>query len=261
MTRRTKASAVALIVLAASVLPWPAAGQDLAERVASAPDGWIRFTFAAREGVCGNGRWISTDGDQERRRSDSRHWVCDEGPVRIELSIRAGEPRELDTEVGGDWATRSGAVTDLGDIAPQDAVDFLLHVAETAREDVAEDAIFPATLARGVETWPRLLEIARGGAHTEVRGQAVFWLGQEASDRATEGLTSIIEDEGELEVREQAIFALSQRRESTALDALMRIARSHPEPEVRRKAIFWLGQRGDDPRVLELLEEILTDGG
>lgn len=261
MTRLTKTAVAAIVVLTAATMPQNVAAQELARRVGSAPDGRVRFTYAARDGVCGNGEWISTGGNVMRRRSDRCDCTCDEGPVRIELWVRDGEVRDLDTEVGGDWVAKSGPVTDLGAVDPPDAVDFLLHVAETARAGVAKDAIFPATLARGVETWPRLLGIARGGGHKRVRQQAVFWLGQEASERATEGLTSIIEDEGEIEVREHAIFALSQREEPRAFEALMRVARSSPEPELRRKAIFWLGQRGDDPRVLELLEEILTAGG
>ncbi|MDX1577112.1 MAG: HEAT repeat domain-containing protein, partial [Gemmatimonadota bacterium] len=187
--------------------------------------------------------------------------ACREGPVRIELRVEGGEILDLDTDVGGTWQDRRGEITNLGEIPPAEAVELLFRIAETAQEDVAEDAIFPATIARDIETWPRLLEIARGSAPSDVRRQAVFWLGQEASERATEGLTSIIESEAELGVREHAIFALSQREEEAAFEALVEIARDSGEPELRRKAIFWLGQKGDDPRVLRLLEDILSGGG
>lgn len=258
--RSSKPFHIATIVLSAIAVPQPAVGQDLSGRVATAPDGWVRMTYEAREGVCGNGRWISFDNDQVRVDHEGRRIVCEEGPVRVELEVRRGEVVDLDAMVAGEWEARNGIVTDLGVVDPAAAVDVLFELAESANRSVAEEAIFPATLARGVETWPRLLSLARGDAHSDVRRQAVFWLGQEASDRATEGLTSIIDDEDELEVREHAVFALSQREESSAIDALMEVARSHPEPELRRKAIFWLGQKGDDPRVLALLEEILTGG-
>jgi HEAT repeat protein len=238
-------------------------GQTLDGRVAAAPDGYVRFQYEARPGVCGNGHWISTDGETRIRRGDSDECdcACEEGPVRIEMRVQGGAVRELDADVGGTWAERSGNVTDLGDVSPAEAADYLLTLAETAGSDVAEDAIFPATIARGVEAWPRLLQIARNDdVHRKARRQAVFWLGQEASERATEGLESIIQDEDELEVRESAVFALSQRREEAAVDALIRIARDHEEPELRKKAIFWLGQRGEDPRVLALFEELLGGG-
>lgn len=234
------AIAAALLLLGSNDL----VGQTLASRVAAAPDGYVRFQYEARPGVYGNG-----------------HCACEEGPVRIEMRVENRVVRDLDAEVGGSWGERSGTVTALGDVPPTEAADYLLTLAESSRTDAAEDAIFPATIARGVEAWPRLLRIARNDdARGEARRQAVFWLGQEASERATEGLESIIQDEEELEVRKSAVFALSQRREEAAVDALIRIARDHQEPELRKKAIFWLGQRGEDPRVLALFEELLAGG-
>lgn len=256
MTRLTRGAGRTVLVALAAVFPVSVSGQALADRVEDAPDGWVRFSFEAREGVCGHHGGISFHSE----RGHTGDWECEEGPVRIELRKRGREIRELDTEVAGEWESRSGSVTDLGTVTPREAVDLLFEIVDTAESDVAEDAIFPATIARGIETWPRLLEFAREHEDTDVRRQAVFWLGQEASERATEGLTSIIEDEGELEVREHAVFALSQRDEPRAFETLLRLARSSPEPELRRKAIFWLGQ-SDDPRVLSLLEEILTRGG
>ncbi len=241
----------------------PVVAQDLAARVAAAPDGEVRFQFEVRPGICGNGRWISTTRDAAERRAESRgcDCICEEGPARVELQVSGGVVRDIDTDVGGDWSPTSGPVTDLGMIEPAVASRFLLDLAETAPPGVGRDAIFPATIARGVETWPRLLDIARGTAHRDVRRQAVFWLGQEAGERVTEGLESLIADEGEIAVREHAIFALSQRDESRAVEALMRVGRTSPEPKLRKTAIFWLGQRADDPRVLRFLEEILTGGG
>jgi hypothetical protein len=252
-------SAAALLGLALASGAAPLTGQQsLARQVESAPDGWVRFQYEAREGVCGNGRWISTSDDGGRGWRSDCDCSCEEGPVRVEMRVRGGEIRDIDTEVAGSWRDRSERITDLGFVDPEAAVELLFHIAETADEDVAEDAIFPATIARGVEVWPRLLEIAKGDAHRDVRRQAIFWLGQEASERATEGLTSIIESDDEIEVREHAIFALSQQR--GAVDELIRIARTNREPKLKKQAIFWLGQQGDDPRVLQFLEDILTGG-
>lgn len=253
-----------LVVVAA---PGAAArGQDLGDRIARAPDGYVRFTYEARPGVCGNGRSISVRDDDPRRREDELRrsrdwdWECEEGPIRAELRVRGGVVRDLDIEVGGIRDSRSGQVTDLGDVPPAIAAEYLFRLAETGPPEVGKDALFPATIARGVVAWPRLLEIARGGAETRVRRQAVFWLGQEAGERATAGLTSIIADDDELEVREHAVFALSQRPEPGAVDALIAIARDNREPMLRKRAIFWLGQHGDDPRVLDFLEELLRGG-
>src|SRR5439155_5480745 len=44
------------LVLAWALVAGPAAAQRLGARVAAAPDGVVRLSFAARPGVCGNGR-------------------------------------------------------------------------------------------------------------------------------------------------------------------------------------------------------------
>ena len=47
------------IILLAGVLAPPVAAQSIARRVADAPDGTVRMSFASRDGVCGNGDNIS----------------------------------------------------------------------------------------------------------------------------------------------------------------------------------------------------------
>lgn len=232
----------------------PAAAQSLAERVRGAPDGLARMEFEAREGVCGNGRNI-----QRVSREGTCRCACEEGPVRVEMRVRRGEVTGLELRVGGVRDEPEGQVTDLGAVRPAEAADFLLDLAERGPETPGKRAVFAATLARGVEAWPRLLEIARGSSvPRETRRAAVFWVGQEAGERATEGLESVIRDADELEVREHAVFALSRQKNERAVEALIRIARANPEPRLRKRALFWLGQRADDPRVLALFEEILA---
>jgi HEAT repeat protein len=59
------------------------------------------------------------------------------------------------------------------------------------------------------------------------------------------------------DVREQAVFALSQRPREEGIPALINIVRTNRDPEIRKKALFWLGQ-SNDPRALDLIEELLT---
>ena len=248
--------------------------QGLGGRVAAAPDGTVRLTFAARPGVCGNGINIIAlecrDGMCGNRTIPSGAMFdrddvacdCQPGPVRVALTVRGGAVQSLHTYVGGRWATPPPAglvVTDLGVVAAREAVDFLLDLA--ARDDgrAGDEAIFPATIADSVTVWPALLRLARDERVTRrARRQAVFWLGQAAGDAATRGLTDLVDDSHvDRDVQEQAVFALSQRPRDEGVPALIRIARSHRDREVRRKALFWLGESGD-PRALALFEELLT---
>ena len=271
MTRR--------LVLAWALVSGPAAAQRLGARLAAAPDGAVRVSFAARPGVCGNGRnvialdcaggrcgrWgsggghtITFDGGFDR---DEVEYDCEPGPVRVSLTVRSGRVRSLRTYVGGRWVTppRDAAVTDLGTVSSRDAVDFLLGLASGEDSRGGEEAILPVTLADSVTVWPMLLRLARDDrAPQRTRGQAVFWLGQAAGDAATHDLADLVDEADlKLDVKEQAVFALSQQPRDAGVPALIRIARTHPERAVRRKALFWLGQSGD-PRALALFEELLT---
>lgn len=236
--------------------------RDLAALEERVGEGRLRFHFEAREGICGGRPGnIRVRGEGEARvaiRDGACDCACEEGPVRVELRLADGRPADLDLRIGGAWPERGGRVEEAGEVPPELAADYLLGLARRAPPSVGKRATFAATLARGVEPWPGLLELAREDAvPRETRRAAVFWLGQAAAREATRGLVSVIESEEELEVREHAVFALSRRDDEEAVRALIRLARAHEEPEIRRKALFWLGQRADDPRVLALFEEIL----
>jgi len=252
-----------LVVLAGVPVAAAASGRDVARRVADWNDGTVWMTFASRDGVCGDGRGsISFDGSRFHSNCTHDDWEwkrdCDEGPVRVSLKVRDGEVVRIKTRVGGSWREADVEVLDLGEVTPQDAADFLLDLTKNARESVAEDAILPAILARDVVVWPGILEVARDDARPEdVRRSAIFWLGQLAGDKTTEGLVKLVEDDDEdLEIREAAVFALSQGREKESMRYLIQIARTNRHPQLREHALFWLAQR-DDPEVLDLFEQIL----
>jgi hypothetical protein len=256
-----------LLVLVAGT----AMAQTLERRISAASDGSVRFSYAAKPGVYGNGRnmisWNCRNGRNCSNQvsdnySDVDHddWAsaCDSGPVRIALTVRGGRVTDLRAYVGGDWRPGTN-VTDLGTVSAKDAAAYLLALAAGNESRAADKAIFPAMLADSVTLWPDLLRMARTTTLSrKVRRSSVFWVGQAAGEAATRGLTDLVDDNGaDREVREQAVFALSQRPRDEGVPALIRIARENRDPELRRKAIFWLGQ-SEDPRALSLFEELLT---
>src|ERR671919_2614262 len=140
-------------------------GQSLEQRVARAPDGEVRFSYAAREGVYGDGRtFITWDCDSGRCRSRhtdgymGRDWddvrsACDSGPARVALTRRGREITRVRVYVGSAWRPTAG-VTDLGTVGAAEAARYLLSLHD-------ERAIFAATLADSVTVWPDLLRLAR----------------------------------------------------------------------------------------------------
>lgn len=229
------------------VLPGSAMAQTLADRVARAGEGQVRMTFAARAGVCGNGRNTFTI-------SNTRDWesACEPGPVRVALQMAGGRVSSVDTYIGGWWRERESGVTDLGVVPAREAAEFLLGLR-------IKGAIAAATFADSAAVWPMLAAIARDETvERNARREAIFWLGQTAQDAALADLTALIEhDATEREIQEQAVFALSQLRGREGVPALINIARNHQDIEVRKKAMFWLAQSGD-PRAIALFEEVLA---
>jgi HEAT repeat protein len=117
----------------------------------------------------------------------------------------------------------------------------------------------PATHADSADVWPAFLRIARNAdVPRSTRTSTVFWLGQAAGEAATANLKNIVGDNSvDREVRESAVFALSQRPREEGVPALIAVARTNKDPELRKKALFWLSQ-SNDPRALDLFEELLT---
>lgn len=269
ITRPSLVTACIAVVLTSALVPMSLQAQSdrgIAERVRSAPDGKVRFTFAARSDVCGSGNSVyvgNNSGGKNGGTSPDVEWDadCGHGPVRIVLDVDDHTVTGVRSYVGGRWRAANG-VTDLGDIAPQLAADYLVTLARQLPGDAGKKAIFPATLGNGVTIWPQLMQIARNAAIArDTRRDAVFWLGQMAGVAATANLAKLVtEDTVDEAVRESAVFALSQRPRDEGVPALIHIAQANRDPEVRKKALFWLGQ-SNDPRALALFETILAGNG
>lgn len=107
---------IGIAALAVAVLSQDAA--TIARRVAAAPDGEVRLTYAARPDVVGDGeRIIAWDcdaagrcehqqfrGDWNRGMEDWRSWSMQPGPVRVALRVRDKAVAGMRVYVGM-WAT------------------------------------------------------------------------------------------------------------------------------------------------------------
>lgn len=243
----------ATILAAALLVAAPLEGQDLAARIGASRADRITFTFAGKEGVCGNGENFNFGG--VRRSMGPGDWDCREGPVRVTLQMNGRTPTRIRTTVGG--SAPSGA-DDLGQVAPAEAADWLLDLAERGEGRASEEAVMPAAVARDVVVWPRLAAMAkRRELREETRKQAIFWLGQQAAEVAVGPLEEVLQEDPEREIQQMALFALTQQHTERSIEILIRTARTHRDKEVRRTAFFWLGQ-SEDPRGIRLFEEVLA---
>lgn len=245
-----------ILIAAVLVAPGLLRAQTVAQRVARAPDGVVRMTFAARPGVCGNGSNIITNARETR----DAQWEsdCERGPVRLVFDKSGNTISHVKVRVGGRWRADAPPSTDLGTVPAGQAADFLLDVARQGSK-AADEVILAAQLADSITIWPRLLDLAKDQElPAPTRRRALFWLGQAAGDQVVEAMGDIAGDVKEdREVRVAAVFGLSRRPADEAVPALIRISDSDRDPEVRRQAMFWLSQ-SKDPRAVAWFEKVLT---
>lgn len=82
----------------------------------------------------------------------------------------------------------------------------------------------------------------REGAPAELRGRAIFWMGQKGGDNSAY-LRTLYGKVRDAELREQILFSVSQAGGQANGDWLLGIAKNGQEPmELRKRALFWAGQ-------------------
>lgn len=232
---------------------------QIGPRIESVRDGTVRFAYEVKPGVEICDRGIRVDDRRMTWRSrGSDEALCLTDVAEVDVELRDGLVRDVRVVRPLDDRP-DDLVLELGEVPAREVVDFLLGLAYAgATSKGAQEAVFPTTLADVDEVWRDLIAVARDRSiHRGVRKNALFWIGQEAADAATDGLSEVAlaEDEDQ-EVREAAIFALSQRPENQAIGALIEVARSAEQAESRRTAMFWLAQ-SEDPRVVSFFEQVL----
>lgn len=260
MRHEIAAALAATLIIVAGVVPGGADAQSIGQRVGSTQGGKVRFSFAAKPGVCGFNNSISRGGSARHSWSSDKsadveyETECSYSLVRVVLQVKQGDVTKLRTYVGGRWRPDASAA-DLGTVSTKAATDYLLQLASTGSGSASHEAIMAATLADSVTVWPSLARIARDeGRPSATRKQALFWLAQEAGDHTAGGRGD--KTDPEADVKKQAVFALSQQKGGSSVPTLIEVARRNRDPEVRRTALFWLGQT-NDPRAVSFFEELL----
>jgi HEAT repeat protein len=146
-----------------------------------------------------------------------------------------------------DQETREQAVFWLGQVPDEKAVDLLEQILKTSKdEDLQDKAIFALSQHQSGRGASILRDVAmRDGASDELRGQAIFWLGQRPSAENNEFLRTLFTKLNNDELKDKVLFSLSQRRNQGNEKWLMDVTLdSHESIDIRKKALFWAGQSG-----------------
>jgi HEAT repeat protein len=255
-------SRLALAAAGITALATSASAQSIASRVASSPSsGSVQFTYAARQGVCGNGRtWYSIGGnsfygnfDSDFSRATSEQ--CVNGPVRVVLDISERQVVGLRTFVGPPQPDATGI--NIGNVSTAAATDYLLSLASSSEGRVGPSALSAALLADSVELTDRLLAIGRDNARPlETRRSALSALaGASATQtqKITEALIAIARNENEAQsLRQRALSTLARLGHGDGVPSLIQLATRELPNWVGRESLSVLARSGD-PRAREYL--------
>lgn len=268
----TKKMLVRVLAAASVVVTLPVGAQSLASRVAAVRDGRVQFTYAARPGVCGNGRTYIQTGPNSY---DGEFWgsinevtrldPCIAGPVRVVLDRGAGAVVSIKTYVGP--PTRDPGASDVGRVPAQQAADYLLELARTSEGRAGREAILPAMLADSANTSDPLLAIARDrDLPRETRSTAIAWTGRSVDGQTAipasviDALVKLARDEDDnVQIRQQALRSLGRLEHAAGVPALIDLTRTGDQQWMRREALSALARSGD-PRARDVLRATIEKG-
>jgi hypothetical protein len=251
------------IICALAVVACTTAGaQSLASRVSGAGDGPVQFNFAAREGVCGNGRgmfridddgWYQTSYSSGNNfSSDAMRMECQRGPVRVIITHAGRDLVKIETYAGPLSNDPEGG-RNLGTVSAREAAQYLLSLAASAEGRPAREAITPAVMADSAMVTTQLLAIAKDPSRSrDVRRSAISWAARRRAEQGGAGaavvaraLNDIVRNAEEGEpIRQQALSTISGFQRGEGIPTLIGFA-SDGDKWIARQAMATLSRSGD----------------
>ena len=223
----------------------------------SIDNAWIGYSITTAKSFSSCGRCsLTSDNFNISRDSDD-----DIGPATMTAHVFA---RIRDKQVDRirifsgecEIAAHGQTVYWIDNVRPADSIAFLKRVADTGGHGGRDMALFAISLHAG--STDTLIDIARNNPKSEVRGKALFWLSQQAGEKAAAALRDAVDNDPEADVKSKAVFGISQLPNDQSIPLLIDLLKHHRSREVRKKAAFWLGQK-NDPRALEAIADILKN--
>ena len=264
MKPAVRISAIALI---SAFVPVACMAQSTLERrVSAAGDTPAQFHFAAREGVCGNGKtYFRTEDDNWYgtfySNDGTRNEPCLAGPVRVVITHAGKEVVRVETYVGP-TPVDAPAAQELGAVPVKEAVALLMSIAAMTDGKPARDALTPAMLADSSVVTPTLLQIAKDQSRSrDIRRSAITWLSRRRDEKGGVGasgiakaLDAIVRDRNESEnIRTQALGTIGRFDRGEGIPALMGFA-NNDDKWLSRQAYQTLARSGD-PRARQFVRE------
>lgn len=161
-----------------------------------------------------------------------------------------------------DTEVRAQAVFWLSQVPTERAVTALDSILRGSTDrDVQKKAIFALSQHHSERAARSLRAFAeRRDAPVDLRGDAIFWLGQQGGNAQHAYLRELYTRLQVPELKEKAIFAISQTHSAESQQWLLARAADRSETiDVRKKALFWAGESGVSIRDLVRLYDSMDE--
>ena len=144
----------------------------------------------------------------------------------------------------------------LTDVKPSESIAWLATLAKEPRRP--DGAIGAISVHAAPEARSTLLDMARAGATSNMRGQALAGLARTAPpDVSKAAIQEAIAKDPASEVKRRAVSALAQIPRDEGIPLLLQLARSPANPTVQKEAMRVLG-RSKDERATKFFQEVLA---
>jgi HEAT repeat protein len=162
-----------------------------------------------------------------------------------------------------DEEVRGQAVFWLSQVGTERSVSALDSILRQSKDvELQKKALFAISQSNSDKGQATLREFAaQENANSEVREQAVFWLGQKRSADNIAFLKQLFGKTQDAELKDKIIFSIAQTRDDAATRWLVETAMNKGQDmEIRKKALFWAGQGGVAiPDLVALYDKVTED--
>jgi hypothetical protein len=242
-----------------------AGAQTLESRVSRASGDVVQLHYAARTGVCGDGRgllridggsWTTTYG------SYNDLTACAAGPVRAVLTKDGADVIRIQLVAGP--LTPVPDAADLGAVSAGEAARYFLDLARKIEGRPARSAVLAAAIADSADVGDALLAIARDGNKArDLRSSALSWAARRAgvagAERMAAALDAIARDQNERQaMRTSALSGLAGLEGGAGVGALLRLTDRSDDAWLLGEAADALS-RANDARVRPQLRKLLDN--
>jgi HEAT repeat protein len=161
-----------------------------------------------------------------------------------------------------DRETREQAVFWLGQVRSERAITLLEDILQNSNDkEIKDKALFALSQQNSSRAAKTLRDFAENDREdTELREQAIFWLGQRRSEENATYLKGLYGRVRTDALKDKIIFSLSQMRGFGNPEWIMNIALDPKESiEMRKQALFWAGQTGAATESFATLYDRIAD--